>query len=361
ASHLKEAVLIEDELHELSHIEDLAAGFRHDADQLLRHPVGGIGRLCARCKLPDVAGEIAEEPADLAEGVRFISRDIGGNGVAAVNIGTTELFFRDLYIERALDQRRAGDQKLRRLACHHGEMRGCKARRREARDGAKRGGSDRNFAEQLRNREKARLLEYGIADGPAAFSLGDAAARTFKQTHEGDAILRGKLFGVDAFPKARRVGRAALQREILPADGDRAAVDQAKPGDVIGGGEAGEVTRLIALGGAGDAAMLAETPLVENTVNPLANGKAALGMLGADRVHSALGQGGSAHGADVFGFFFPTHILSPRKSDRAEYSGWGPREIGRLAKKAGSAKNAPSPRRAVVYAGLRPTWYRVRG
>ena len=145
--------------------------------------------------------------------------------------------------------------------------------------------------------------------------------------------MRRQFLREDALAEARRIGRAALQGKILPAHRDTPAIDEAKAGDVVGGGKACQLAAFIPFRGAGNAALFLKTAGIEKTVNAFADGQAAFAMLGADRLGAALGAGGLAHFLYFLNFLFPAHAFLSSDFHWPEYSGCARREIGRIAGK----------------------------
>ena len=227
-----------------------------------------------------------------------------------MHLRAAELFLRDLLAQGSLDHGRTGDQDLRGVLGHHGKMRRDEARGRQAGDGAERGGRDRHGGQRARDGPEARRGEHRVADrlGPRS---GNAAAAAFVNADQRNPVAAGQLLGIDAFAQPRLVGRAAAHREVFAADNAAAAVDLAESEDEVGRSERFQGAVLVALGGAGAFAELAETAVVEQAVDPFAHGLTALVMLPLHPFGAAQFLRGVADLSNFLDFFVPAHAADP--------------------------------------------------
>ena len=159
--------------------------------------------------------------------------------------------------------------------------------RRPAGCRAKHGADDGHLAEQLHGTlEAVHAREDGVA---APVERRDTAAGAVDQVYQGNAIIGGQVLDEAALTSLLAVAGpadAAAHGEILAAHRDRTTVDAGKPHDVGRRGNAAELAVGIAAL-AGEDADLLKAALVDQPVDALADGEAALLVVLGDRFRTA--------------------------------------------------------------------------
>ena len=152
-------------------------------------------------------------------------------------------------------------------------------------DGAHDARGDRHLVEQVDVSPPGLAVRQGHA--ALCFVALGAVPDTLDQLDVGQAVLRGERRG-ELRRALRDVVRAAAgDREVVPANDDVAAINLAHAHDECARQEVAQVLFAVVLIGADQRTGLEEGVVVEELVDPLADGVAAAAVLAFDAVRSA--------------------------------------------------------------------------
>ena len=181
---------------------------------------------------------------------------------------------------------------------------------RETGHRTRRHGHHRYFAHGIGDDPESGRGVDRLADSPAPAPAAalDAAAAAFEGTHQRHLVLHGEMLGVDALAQTGRVGRAALQREILAARDHAAALDSTEADHVVGRHEADQLVVVVVVRDGCGLTLLLEGAGIQNAVDALADGQSAAGVLLGDAFLAALLLGQAAAALDFPDFLFPAHV-----------------------------------------------------
>ena len=259
---------------------------------------------------PDGGRHVGEEAADVVEGLLFaVHFVVDGAAAVGVDVGAAELLLLDLAAEGSVHDRGAGDEELARSAHHHGEVGRRDAGRAQPGDGAQGGRDDGHERKQLDRdvpigiRRHIRSLERGVRPDAAA------AAGAVDETDERQPQLSGGAFAPAHLVADGAIGRAAAHGEVVGADDDGPAIDRAAPGDEVRRGEGLYPALFVVFNLACQRADLAERAVVQQLVDAVADGSAALGDVAGDAFGAAHFLGEFAPAADLLEFGFPGHSM----------------------------------------------------
>ena len=115
------------------------------------------------------------------------------------------------------------------------------------------------------------------------------------------------MLGVDLLADDRRVGRAAADSEVVPADDDLAAADAPGPGDEVRGHEARQLPVVVIRSRSGQRSDLTERAVVEQRGDPLADSQPPGVVLPPDLVRAAHPLGELLPPAQLVQFRLPCH------------------------------------------------------
>ena len=282
---LEELLVVEDGGDHVVHVVGLVRAVR---DERVERPVEvgelHVGRLVVlRRRVEVVLREVGQHRLDVLDGVLLV----GGHVVGVARLGVVgaraaEVLHRDVLAGDGLDHVGSGDEHRRGLVDHHGEVG----------DG---GGVDVAAGavahDQADLRDHARGVHVAAEDlavepeadhallDPRAGALVDAddrAAGLHREVHD-----LGDLLAVDL------AQRAAEDREVLAEDAHHAAVDLAVAGHHAVAVGAGLLQAERGRAVPRELVELDEGALVEEHLDPLAGGLAALGVLLLDRLRRA--------------------------------------------------------------------------
>ena len=224
---LEELAAVDAVGHERLHRVGTLAVVRHDrAERLLPTTGRRRGRPDGR-QFPYVRGQIAEQFADLLEGLVLAGGGVvDAAGVADMHVGPAELLLGQNVPQRAFDDRRARSEELRRAFNHHVEVREQRDPRGTAGDRAKHGADQRSLLHDLHRPLEDRVVGREVAVAPLGDAL-DVRAGPVEQIDEGQLELEREVLQQPAL--APGLGRrAAADREVGTRDDDPAAVDPAE-------------------------------------------------------------------------------------------------------------------------------------
>ena len=264
-----------------------------------------------------------------------------------MDVPTAEILLADVVAHRVLHHRRPGDEQLRDVPHHHGEVAEHGLGGADADDAAEQHVHHRHGGELFRVHGAAEMpRQVGTAatghartpglDGAAALLGAALAFLALRRHHRGDAAAAGgtvqhpdgrgaqgqrEAIQVAALGADGAVGVTAAGGEVVGADDGAAAVDLAPAANVIGRREGGYRALLVVGGETSDAADLAEGAGIEEQIDALPAGVLAAAAL----THHAgiFGPGGQAlerqpaHGGDVVEQRRPRRLFGCRLARRA--------------------------------------------
>ncbi len=279
--HLEELTVVEHLVDDLMHV---IGDIRAVRDDRVQEPVAVIDVQVVllavdRRVLHVVGGQIGQQRLDVLDGVLFVGAHVVRIARGRiVRAGAAELLEADILAGDGLDDVRSGDEHVRGLVDHDGEV-------------GNRGGVDRAtraWAHDQRNlRDDPRGVHIAAEDLAVQperdHTLLDARATGVIDPNDRAAHLHGKVHDLDDLLAEHLAQRPTKDREVLRKDGDRPPVNRAIPSDHAVAIRTGLV--LAECRGAVPRVLvhLDEGAFVQQQGNALASGLLAAGMLLLDR------------------------------------------------------------------------------
>ena len=249
------------------------------ASVISRSAVGGERRRLVEV----VRRQVRQQRLDVVDRVVLVGGEVVRVAAAGVvRAGPAQLLHRHVLAGHRLDHVRSGDEHVRGLVDHHGEV-------------GDRGGVDR--AARARPHHQRDLRDHpGGADvaeedlpveAETDHALLDPGAAGVVDPHHRAADLHRQVHHLDDLLAEDLAERAAEDGEVLGEDADLAAVDGAVAGDHAVAVRAGAVQPEVGRPVPGQLVQLDEGTGVEQQLDPLAGGLLAPGVLLLDRAGGA--------------------------------------------------------------------------
>ena len=236
------------------------------SQQRLVAPVGGVGRFGPWRQLPHVGRQIGEEPADLAERIFFVLRQVVDDAVGDLHPFVAQVLLGDVDADTFLDDGGSGHEDLAGSPHHHAEMAQARLDRRQAGHGAEHRRDHRHLAEQLGG-EVGRLVVGQVRVAQLLEGL-DAASGRVEQAHQGAHDGRGRTLRHDVLVSDATVGGPATDGEVTAAQHRPAAVQFGGADHVVGRCERGQRAVGVPRRGAGQRPDLPEGARVLQGADP---------------------------------------------------------------------------------------------
>src|SRR5690606_7213144 len=231
---LEPRVAIDDHLHQTVHAVGLRALLRHDSGQLFITAVDRVCRFHHRRQFPDIARHVAEEAADLFEGLFFRTGGIvNGAGGVHRHLGAAQIILVDRLTQGTFHHGWASRENLTGAAHHHGKVRKNRAACGAAGCRSQNGRDHGHFTQQFHGTlETMDPRKYAVT---AALDRGHTAARAVDQIHEGNAVVVSQVFNEPALaPFATRAAecRAAPHGEVFTPEGNGPTINTGEACDI---------------------------------------------------------------------------------------------------------------------------------
>ncbi len=286
AADLEEAAAIDHRLDDGADLVDLAPVARHRFDQEVLAPVRGILARGARRQLERRRRQVGEEAARPCERLLLALHLVVDGAVGHVDGAAAELLLGHRLAE-AGNHRRAGDEHLRPFPHDQRIVAGRHPRRAEPGDRPEREGDHGHRPHVVDDEIPRRIRGYVRVAVALQRAHRAAAAGTLDEADQRQPQLVRHLLGGDLLGLDPGVGGAAAHREIVADDDDAPPVEAGPAEHDVGGSEGLEAAAGTVLRLAGDGADLVQAARVDQRVDALAHGEAAVVVLALDLLRPA--------------------------------------------------------------------------
>ena len=284
---------------------------RHQPTQALFAPVRIVSRLNPLGHLVDALRQIAQELANLPEGVLLVLGQVVDRArLVDVDALVAQVLLRNVVAQRRLNDRRTAGEELRNALHHDREVGHAGIDRRQSGDRTHHGGNHWRHAHQLHVKGRPRVA-VGQIRATKRLKAAHRAAGRVEHPHIRHPPLKRPLIrvllGAETARRAVAAARAAANRKVAGRNHDLAPINLAKALNRALRGKANQLARVVMAGPSHQRHKLAQRARIKQTIKAFINKQLAPSPLSGNALSATPSLGKFLAFRNLRNFRFPCH------------------------------------------------------